>query len=251
MSDLERSDLETIGLKAVDDFITTFNSRDADAWADTLQFPHVRPSPFGPVRVAQTKQVYVEAADYAPIIASGWDHSEWDYKRFIHASETKLHVAGQWSRYDAAGNKILTTPIVYIVTHQDDRWGIQSRFGCDYSEDHDVSGFETRAFRLYETFVIHYNNKNLDACSELLNYPHFRIEPGNLNQIDERKQFKSGADHIAIDSMMAVQTGKKSMNLAVELTLNHTEKRQGIINLNERDSHLGIQAISLLKPIAS
>ena len=54
--------------------------------------------------------------------------------------------------------------------------------------------------------------------------------------------------------MMAVQTGLHSMNLAVELTLTQdqvTSTRQGVINLTDRDGHLGIQAISLLDPNAS
>ena len=100
------SDLETIGLDAVDAFITTFNTRNASDWADTLQFPHVRPSPIGPILSIPNKEAYVEGFDYNKIIETGWDHSEWDYKRFLHKSPRKLHVAGQWSRYDADGNKI-------------------------------------------------------------------------------------------------------------------------------------------------
>lgn len=247
------SNLQAIGLEAVDQFITTFNSRDVDAWANTLHFPHVRPSPFGPIRVLANKEIYVSAFDYAPVIESGWDHSEWDYKQFLHQSPDKLHVAGQWSRYTATGDKILTTPIVYIVTLQDGRWGIQSRFGCDFSEDDDVTGFETRVFRLYETFIAQYNNGNIEACAELLNYPHFRIEPGNVNELTEPKRFRTNADRIQIDALMAVQTGQKSMNLAVELTITQDGgqfRQQGVVNVTDREGHLGIQAVSLLDPDA-
>ena len=244
-------DLEQIGLDAVDKFITTFNSRDVSVWANSLQFPHVRPSPLGPIRAIPDKEAYVEGFSYDPVIASGWDHSEWDYKQFLHKSPNKLHVAGQWSRYDADGNKILSTPITYIVTKLDGNWGIQSRFGSDYAGDDDTSGFETRVFRLYETFIAHYNNGNIEACAELLNYPHFRIEPGELNEITEPKQFQKGADHIQVDGLMAIQTGHKSANLAVDITITQngaTSIRQGVINVTEREGHLGIQAISLLDP---
>ena len=244
-------DLETIGLDAVDQFITTFNSRDVSAWADTLHFPHVRPSPIGPINSIPNKEAYVAGFDFARIIETGWDHSEWDYKRFLHKSPRKLHVAGQWSRYTSEGEKILSTPITYIVTLIDGKWGIQSRFGSDFAGDDDTSGFETRAFRLYETFINHYNNNNLEACAELLNYPNYRIEPGELNEILSPDQFQKGADHIQVDGMMAIQTGHKSMNMAVDLTLTQNGRattRQGIINITERDGHLGIQAISLLDP---
>lgn len=249
--DLENSSLETIGLEAVDRFITTFNTRNASEWADSLQFPHVRPSPLGPIRAIPDKETYVSTFDYNKVIETGWDHSEWDYKRFLHKSPRKLHVAGQWSRYDVDGNKILSTPIVYVVTRVDGEWGIQSRFGSDYADDDDVSGFETRVFRLYETFTTHYNNGNLEACAELLNYPHYRIEPGELNEITSQDQFQKGADHIQIDGLMAIQTGRKSMNFAVDLSLTIDGKvttRQGVINATERDGHLGLQAISLLDP---
>lgn len=246
-------DLKAIGLDTVDQFITTFNSRDVDAWADTLHFPHVRPSPFGPIRVLENKETYVSAFDYGRVLETGWDHSEWDYKQFLHQSPNKLHVAGQWSRYTADGQKILTTPIVYIVTHHEGRWGIQSRFGCDYSEDDDVTGFETRVFRLYETFVAHYNNGNIEACAELLNYPHYRIEPGNVNELNQPSGFHKDAEHLQVDALMSVQTGQKSMNLGVELTIEQQgvrSRRQGIINVTDREGHLGIQAISLLDPDA-
>lgn len=245
------NDLETIGLEAVDRFISTFNSRNTSDWADTLHFPHVRPSPIGPIQSIPNKDAYVAGFDYNRVIETGWDHSEWDYKHFLHQSPRKLHVAGQWSRYNKEGEKILSTPIVYIVTLHEDRWGIQSRFGSDYAADDDVSGFESRAFRLYETFTNHYNNGNLEACAELLNYPHFRIDPGELNELNNPAEFRKGADAIQIDGMMAVQTGHKSMNLAVDLTLTQggiQSARQGVINITERDGHLGIQAISLLDP---
>ncbi|MFT5012699.1 MAG: hypothetical protein ACJAX5_001546 [Patiriisocius sp.] len=246
--------LESIGLEAVDNFITTFNTRDAEVWAGSLHFPHVRPSPFGPIRVLSDKASYVANFDYGPTIASGWDHSEWDYKHFLHKSPNKLHVAGQWSRYNQSGEKILTTPIVYIVTLVEGHWGIQSRFGCDYSANEDVTGFETRVFRHYESFIHHYNNGNLEACAELLNYPHFRIDPAMVHQTLDPTEFKKGADYITVDSLIAVQTGTKSMNIAVELTLDQagtTVTRQGVINVTERDNHLGIQAISLLDPNAT
>ena len=246
--------LEEIGLKAVDDFITTFNSRDPEAWADTLNFPHVRPSPFGPIKVAESKEVYVSNFDYERVIATGWDHSEWDYKRFLHRSPTKLHVAGQWSRYNGSGDKILSTPIVYIVTLQEGHWGIQSRFGCDYvDEDTDTIGFETRVFRLVETFIGHYNNRNKAACAELLNYPHYRVEVGDLHETSSQDEFQLEDMQINLDSIIGLQTGQYSMNLGVELTLSmagEKHQRQGIVNVTERDGHLGIQAVSLLDPNA-
>ena len=78
--------LEEAGLAAVDKFITTRNSRNAETWASSLNFPHVRPSPIGEIRVADTPEIYIAAVNYDQVIKSGWDHSEWDYKHVIHTS---------------------------------------------------------------------------------------------------------------------------------------------------------------------
>lgn len=39
---LTQNELEKIGMQALDDFLTTFNSGDPMAWAATLNYPHVR-----------------------------------------------------------------------------------------------------------------------------------------------------------------------------------------------------------------
>jgi hypothetical protein len=132
-------ELEQIGLDAVDRFISTFNTRDSQLWADSLNFPHVRPAPGMDTRVIPDAETYINGFDYQRIIDTGWDHSEWDYKQCLQVSDDKIHVAGQWSRYNKTGDKILTTPIIYIVTCIDDKWGIQSRFAADYV-DEDNSG---------------------------------------------------------------------------------------------------------------
>ncbi len=244
------SDLETIGLEAVDKFITTWNSRDAAAWAGSLQFPHVRPSPFGPINVAETAEDYIAAVDYNKVIETGWDHSEWDYKHVLHMSPRKIHVAGQWTRYTASGESILSTPIVYVCTLIDGNWGIQSRFGSDYAdEDIDTSGFATRGLNLVTDFINNYNLGNRDACAELLNYPHFTISPGELGRTDAASDFTVNAGaSMRLESLLAVQTGQHSMNIALELGMPDGGVRQGVVNVTNRDGHLGIQAWSLLDP---
>ncbi len=244
-------DLENIGLAAVDEFINTFNSRNADQWANSLNFPHVRPSPFGPVNVAETKEIYVDQASYDRIIDSGWDHTEWDYKRVIHTSSDKIHVAGQWSRYTKEGDKILTTPVVYVVTNNDGHWGIQSRFGCDYAGEDDTSGLESRAFNLLTTFVFQYNKKSEAVCRECLNYPHFEIGVGHLTRNATLTDYSIGSEEIDIRSMVALQTGKHSINVGMDITLiadSANSDFQAVINITDRDDHLGIQAWSLLEP---
>ena len=246
------ADLEQVGLDAVDRFITTWNSRNPDDWAASLNYPHVRPSPIGPTRVAPDAADYAAHVDFNQVIQSGWDHSEWDYKHVLHTSPRKIHVAGQWSRYNAAGEVILTTPIVYVVTHADGQWGIQSRFGSDYvDEDTDTTEMQSRGLNLIQDFVNKQSLNDRDSCAELLNYPHFVIGVGELTQTQGPEDFALPDRIVRVESMMAVQTGRMSMNAAVELTTataSGTRHLQSVVHINNRDGHLGIQAWSMLDP---
>ncbi len=244
--------LEKAGLDAVDRFIDTWNSRDATNWAGSLHYPHVRPSPFGPIKVAPDAEEYVASFDYQKTIDSGWDHSEWDYKHVLHVSPRKIHVAGQWSRYDADGNVILTTPIVYVCTKIDGGWGIQSRFGCDYvDEDFDNTELMSRGLNLIQDYINQHNAGSHEAAAELLNYPHFEIGVGALDITESAAEFERASVTYHLENMMSVQTGRHSMNVAVDMTLSGpqgSQLMQGIVNITNRDGHLGIQAWSFLDP---
>lgn len=244
--------LEQIGLDAVDKFIETWNSRDPERWAGSLNFPHIRPSPFGPINVAETSEEYISGVDFSRVVETGWDHSEWDYKHVIHVSAEKIHVAGQWSRYNQAGDVILTTPIVYIVTRVNGTWGIQSRFGSDYAGDEDTTDMETRCIKLIEDFVVHFNNKNVKACAEMLNYPHYVVGVGKVDETASPESFTLPDGRISIDSLIALQTGNASMNAGLDITITGEEGKQtlqAVVNVTNRDDHLGIQAWSLLDPV--
>ena len=243
------SDLEAIGIAAVDRFLKTWNSRDPLTWAESLHYPHVRPSPNGPVEVAETREMYIAGVDFDKVLATGWDHSEWDYRQVLHMSSTRIHVAGQWSRYNTDGQVILTTPIVYIVTRIDGEWGIQCRMAADHvDEDTDTTGLQSRGLNLVQDFVNQQNSGNREACLELLNFPHFSIGNGALDISATSSDFSLLETRIELASLIAVQTGQHALNVAVDLNLPNGEQRQGVIHLNDRDSHLGIQAWSILNP---
>ena len=247
-------DLEQIGLDALDRFLNTWNARDPRLWAASLNYPHVRPSPFGPIVVSKDAAEYASRVDFDRVVKTGWDHSEWDYRQVVHTSQKKIHVAGQWSRYDVEGKVIHTNPIVYIVTSVDGSWGIQSRFGADYADDdYDTSGLETRAFNLVDDFANHFNNDNVEACAELLNYPHYGIGVGQLSEHLEPGQFSITASSMTVDSLVALQTGKQSLNAGLDITMQRgsgSQAFQAVVNITVRNDHLGIQGWSILNPNA-
>jgi hypothetical protein len=240
--------LEEIGLNAVDRFINTWNSRDAEAWAGSLNFPHVRPGPAGQILVAQDAAQYISGVDFDRVVKTGWDHSEWDYRQVLHTSADKIHVVGQWSRYTVDHQKMLTNPVVYIVTCVDGHWGIQSRFSADYAGDEDTSGVENRAFKLIELFCLHVANGNAEACASLLNYPHFSVHAGRLETTESAGAFTLPGGPIAIDAMQSLQTGRRSINVGMDVSMGGSHHYQAVVNITEREGHLGIHAWSLLDP---
>ena len=243
--------LETIGLAAVDRFIETWNSRDPEAWAGSLNFPHARPGPFGPLLLAKNAEEYISRVDFNRVIETGWDRSEWDYKHVVQLSPNKIHVVGQWHRENKAGETILTNPVTYIVTLVDGNWGVQSRFSADYAGEEDTSSMEKRGFNLVESFFKQFNAGSAAACAEMLNYPHFSVGVGSIGLSETAADYRLPEASLTIESMMALQTGKRSINIGMDFVLSEAGRSramQAVLNITERDDHLGIQAWSLLNP---
>lgn len=120
------SQAESAARKAMDSFMTAFNSRDAPAWAATLNYPHVRFAS-NEVRVwTDAGQFARENADYPKRLAP-WDHSRWESLQVIQSGPDKVHFSVVFVRFDANGKEIGKFPSLYIVTLKNGHWGIQAR----------------------------------------------------------------------------------------------------------------------------
>lgn len=123
------SDDVTAAMATADEFLATFNALDAAGHAATLGYPHVRLAS-GTVRIWETldeatEQMRVNMALIRERL--GWDHSEWDHKKLIHAGPGKVHLDVQFTRYRADGSVIGVYPAVYVVVDDGSRWVIQCR----------------------------------------------------------------------------------------------------------------------------
>ena len=117
------------GLRATEKFMETWNTRDPEAYASSLNYPHARPSGWKfdelrPHRIWQTQDDYVGGVDYARVIATGWESTEFEELRPIHEGDGKAHIAGRWSRVEAKANKIRRNLVTYVATQVDGHWGI-------------------------------------------------------------------------------------------------------------------------------
>jgi hypothetical protein len=111
---------------AMEAFMTAFNARDAQAWAATLNYPHVRFAS-NDVRVYNTAADFTrEMSDYPKRLAP-WHHSRWESMKVIQSGPDKVHFAVTFVRYDANNKEIGKFPSLYIVTLKDAHWGVQAR----------------------------------------------------------------------------------------------------------------------------
>jgi hypothetical protein len=118
------------GAMAVTDaFLATFNAGDARRHAETLGYPHVRLAS-AQVRIwedADEATAAMQSAIAALRTRVGWHHSVWDHRRVIHASDAKVHLDVQFTRYREDDSVIGVYPAVYVVVHAVGSWRIQCR----------------------------------------------------------------------------------------------------------------------------
>ena len=116
-------------MKALDDFMTTFNRADAAAHLQTCHFPHYRLAS-GRMTVIEKPGAEAEAKSnelFKSLKAAGWDHSAWQRRRVIHLSDSKAHVDTEFARYRKDGSLIGKYESLYVLTKENGRWGVKLR----------------------------------------------------------------------------------------------------------------------------
>lgn len=113
--------------QVMDDFMTTFNARDEEAWAGTFHYPHIRIAS-GDVRIADSAEVVMAEMDFAAFAEmTGWHHSAWDSIQVVQAGSDKVHFSVEFTRFNEEGEPLRTYQSLYVVTKRGDRWGVQAR----------------------------------------------------------------------------------------------------------------------------
>lgn len=112
-------------LQVLDDYMRTFNAKDAAAWQATYHFPHYRLAS-GKMSVLERAGL-LDSTVFVKLQQAGWHHSVWDHRNIIQCSDSKVHVDTKFSRYRSDGSKIASYESLYIVTKEDGRWGVKMR----------------------------------------------------------------------------------------------------------------------------
>ena len=114
-------------VEVMENFLAAFNARDEAAWADTLQFPHVRLAS-GTVVVYPDRASFIGAMDLDAFAAStGWRRSSWDNMVVIQESSSKVHIRVRFSRFDAQDELMASYDSLYVIEKIDGRWGVRAR----------------------------------------------------------------------------------------------------------------------------
>lgn len=253
------------GLKAVDSFMDTWNTREPLTWAKSLNYPHVRPAVGGSRDVSQSPEEYAAGVDFDRTVATGWDRSVWNSQELIHAKGDKAHVAGKYTRYTKDGEKILTNEITYIATNVDGHWGVQARFAAgrmaDSAEVRKATAAAAR--KVLEDYMTAFNARDPEAWAATLNYPHVRVASGDVTiwrTAEEYAKFDFDSfaerfnwDHSAWKSLRVVQATANAANVALEFTRydkdgDELATFETLYLVTRQNGHWGIRARSSFAP---
>jgi hypothetical protein len=107
-----------------DEFMRTFNTKDAEAWGATFHFPSVRIA-------SNTVRIINAPADlensFTTLEAQGWHHSAWAARRIVQCGPTKAHMLTTFVRYRADNSVLSQFDSLYIVEFKNNRWALTAR----------------------------------------------------------------------------------------------------------------------------
>jgi hypothetical protein len=249
-----------VALQALDRYLETWNSRDPVRWATSLGFPHVRPGP-GAFELFKTPGQYAASVNFAQTLATGWHHSEWTTRRVLQIGEDKVHVAGSWLRYTAEGREMVGTSVIYIVTNQSGRWGVQSRFaagptGLDAAASA-KNAADARA--AVDAYFRAWNSHDPNALAAALHYPHVRVGDGAVEVWNTAAEYVAGSEagrqrtwyQTRLDQAEVAQVSANGVNVAITYSrLDRAgqtfSKYEAVILVVRRENVWRVQAVSTM-----
>lgn len=121
------SDAVSGARQALEDFLDDWNRSDLAAIQEHLSFPHVTHGGAGNLVIAQSSGDFVQ--DFDELKRQGWRRSTFDNFAALQESANKVNFLVDFTRYDASDKVMSTSQVFYVVTLQDDGWGMQYRSG--------------------------------------------------------------------------------------------------------------------------
>jgi hypothetical protein len=113
-------------IACLDRWMTALNRYDAAAMDAELHFPHVR---FAEGKLTVMEKPAGSAMDLFRRLKQedDWHHSAWNRREILQRSDSKVHMAVNYTRYRSDGSVIGHYDSLYVMALRDGRWGVQLR----------------------------------------------------------------------------------------------------------------------------
>ena len=121
---MKESEIESEARKPIDDFFAALNARDIERGRRTLHYPHIQ--------IAGCDVSILESPadfdiNFQALADAGWTYSTLDSCTMRHFCDEKVHFDLQLSMHQANDSRYATYQALWIVTRQNNDWGIQCR----------------------------------------------------------------------------------------------------------------------------
>ena len=122
------NEYEEKAVEAAMAYMDAFNEGDVVKTGTCINYPHARVGANGKLRVSENAGAAMPPDFFEEFRKRDeWNHSCWDSREVIQSIETKVHLMVKFSRYRTDGTRIGTFPSIWVMTKQDNHWGIKMR----------------------------------------------------------------------------------------------------------------------------
>lgn len=200
---------ETAALEVLDLHLEARNNLDPEAIASANNYPNLRIRE-DHIQVYETHDIYRSVEELVvmpPMETSEWDHSEWDEIEIIQSSENKVHLAVDWSRINKDGDRYISSTQFYIVTNEEDHWGIQIRSPLVEVDllTHESSRIdpdaEEAALDVLKNYIAARNNRDSESIAALNHYPFALLDGVKLQIFNTPEDYISYEENTVIHSL--------------------------------------------------
>ena len=232
------------------EFFRADSAQDAHAWAAVMSYPHTRVSATGNSPYYETPKDYAARASWTAREATGWVRSVGVDPIRIHESANKVHLAGGWTRYNAADEPILRNRVTYILTRVEGSWGIQARFGTDSFTEGEVLD-SSAPLGVVAAHLDNWASGDLGAATETLIYPFTDVGVG---RVDHYANAAEVADSLydeppgTVDDIRPVREGRDGIVAGATWRGARGSAFQAVFLVARRDAGWRIAAASIIGP---
>lgn len=188
------TEAEASAIEVLELHMAARNSRDSDGLAAVNNYPNSRIGTDGSVFTWDTLESFAlfnKFVTFPYLDSLGWGHSEWDQIRVSQCDTSKVHITAQYSRYDVAGNLVQVAETFWIVTKQDDHWGMKFRssFSEDSADEAAKVIAESAALDVFEQHIQARNSRDSESLSAANNYPYLHLKGGSFQRWDTLEDY--------------------------------------------------------------